>query len=191
MDYPLFEPPAELVERGIRQWSSREAEWYRDWLLSVMPARIQAVQEFLELPDSSPPESQLAIAGVRMGELLPSPKFSRLGRREDANLRGHLVEVPASLELTTLGYALAADLGLLMPKFLVDGFGLRWEIVRKPKSDVFYNRPVVAGFGSGTYMDPIHVSHVISLGVLDGSRRSTGWVDLFRRWSSRAPRQVS
>jgi len=55
---------------------------------------------------------------------------------------------------------------------------VRWEIVRKPKSDVSYNLPVLAGFGCDIY-DPVGVSVADAAALLEGRRCSDAWVKVF------------
>ena len=54
------------------------------------------------------------------------------------------------MALTDAGYALAADMGLVVSKFhLAEGHeALTWDIVTKPKIDVAYHLPVLAGFSN-------------------------------------------
>jgi hypothetical protein len=185
-EYPLFEPPKDLVERGIRNWSTGDADRYREWLLSVTPVRVRTVRESLRLSRSRDPESVLEQAGTGMAELLARPDFFRMSPPGTAELRGRTIAIPAAPELTPLGYAVAADLGLLMATYLCEGYPLHWETVRKPKSDVSYNMPVLTGFESGIYVDPVRLSTTLAAGVLTGHRDQRSWADSYRWWAAKA-----
>ena len=183
-NYPLFEPPLELVERGIRNWSKPEADRYREWLLFVMPERIRSVRRILSLPPSREPDILLNVAGAEMAKLLALPESSRMSSPETANLRGHSITVPAGPQLTPLSYALAADLGLLWADLMVERYPLHWETIRKPKSDVSYNLPVLAGFEHEMNVDPVRVSATLAIGLLDETRTPTAWADVDRWWAA-------
>ena len=121
----------------------------------------------------------LAAAGEQIATVLPMPGVSTEGRIERSVLRGHEVETNTGPLVTVTGYALAADLGLLMATMLqAECSGLRWEIVTRPKSDASYNLPVLRPFGP-VHMDPIQVSVNIAHRVLEWSASAAGWRDVY------------
>jgi hypothetical protein len=190
IDYPLFEPPEDLVARGIQNWSPKEADRYRAWLLSVMPDRIRTVRRFLEIPDEAMPEAQLEAAGAALVDHLKRPEFSRQSGPETSNLRGKTIVNPPAQLLTPIGYAVAADVGLVFAELLLRGHALHWETVRKPKSDISYNLPVLAGFDGGMSVDPVALSAVVATGVLNGLKGPRNWAEGYRWWASKAPERV-
>lgn len=81
---------------------------------------------------------------------------------------------------------MAADMGLLGARFLEDRYPhLRWSIVRKPKSDISVNLPVLIGFGV-VPLDPILVSINTAHGMLAGNRKGDAWLKVFKHWGSEA-----
>jgi len=82
--------------------------------------------------------------------------------------------------LTNIGYSLAADIGLLTARQVCSAVGekVRWEIVKRPRSDVSYNLPVLKGFGRDSY-DPVGVSVADAVAVLSGRRSPDVWVKVF------------
>lgn len=47
-DYPLFIPPGELSEKIPKQWNSKEAEQYFNWLLSIIEERTNNLLDYFE-----------------------------------------------------------------------------------------------------------------------------------------------
>jgi hypothetical protein len=63
---------------------------------------------------------------------------------------------------------------------------LRWEVVRKPKSDISYNLPVLAGFSNNLTLDPVGGSVAEATAVLVGRRSGDAWARILDFWGSRA-----
>jgi hypothetical protein len=182
IDYPLFAPPAALAEKARAEWTMTEARQYFDWLMSVMTERVAAVTTFLALDPNGSPDDVLSEAGEQMTRILPMAGVSTEGHIERSILRGHEVETNSGPLLTVIGYALSADLGLLMATMLrAECPDLRWEIVTRPRSDVSYRLPVLRPFGP-VQMDPIQVSVSTARRVLDSTRSASGWRDVYSWW---------
>lgn len=181
-DYPLFAPPADLAEKPRAEWTTTDARRYFDWLMAVVPERVATVTALLGLDPDGAPGDVLSAAGKQMAMLLSMPGMSTEGRLERSTLRRHEVETHTGPLVTVTGYALAADLGLLMATLLrAECPDLRWEIVTRPRSDVFYHLPVLRPFGP-VQMEPIQVSVNTAHRVLDGSGPASGWRDVYRWW---------
>jgi hypothetical protein len=182
LDYPVFAPPADLAEKPPAEWTMPDARRYFEWLMSVMPERVATVTRVLGLDPDGSPDAVLLVAGEQMARILPMPGVSTEGRIERSVLRGHEVETDTGPLVTVVGYALAADLGLLMATMLLAACpDLHWEIVTRPKSDVDYHLPALLPFGP-VHMDPIRVSVGIAHRILDGSRPASGWRDVYHVW---------
>jgi hypothetical protein len=182
VDYPLFTPPEDLAEKPRAEWTMAEARRYYDWLMSVLPERVATVTKVLRLDPRESPDDVLLAAGEQMARILPMAGVSTEGRIERSVLRGHEVETDSGPLVTVVGYALAADLGLLMATMLVAACpDLRWEIVTRPKSDADYHLPTLQPFGP-VHMDPIAVSVGVAHRILNGTRPVTGWRDIYHVW---------
>jgi hypothetical protein len=180
--YPLFAPPIDLAEKHPADWTKAEAKRYFEWLMSVIAERVAMIKSVLGLRDSDAPEDVLGAAGNEMAGVLRLPGVSTAGRTVRSVLRGHEIESQTGPLLSVVGYALAADLGLLVAALLRQNCpDLQWEIVQKPKSDAFYNKPVLRPFGAA-HMDPIQVSVNVAHQLLDGSRPASGWRDVYSWW---------
>jgi hypothetical protein len=167
--YPIFAPPITLASKPHREWTKKEAQSYFDWLTGCLDARVTALLDFVGIQNSENIDARdlLAQVGERVAQVLRDPACS-----ETAS--------DGTPVLTGIGYALAADLGLLTARQVcrIVGHKARWELVRKPKSDVSYNLPVLVGFGSDTY-DPVGVSIADAIAVLAGRRSWDAWVKVF------------
>jgi hypothetical protein len=167
-DYQPFIPPGELAEKTPLEWSRSEAQTYAKWLHSCRHDRVNALITYFGMKATASPLALVGPLGDRTATALFHEPFSKAG------------------EMTNLGRALAADMGLLLATALqCEHPELAWDIVRKPKSDVSYNQPVLVGFGTVAF-DPIQVSMTQAFGVLRGTKDGTVWQRLFDYWSEKA-----
>lgn len=171
-NYPSFSPPESLASKSHRDWSRKEAQSYFDWLMGCLDERVATVLRFvgIQYAERVDPRDLLSQAGAWADRALRDPACSK-------SSGSGMGSIPV---LTNIGYSVAADLGLLTATQIVRTVGdkVHWEIVRKPKSDVSYNLPVLAGFGRDTY-DPIGVSVADAAAVLAGRRYSDVWARVF------------
>ena len=172
-EYPLFIPPDHLASKGRENWSAKEATEYREWLLGVLDERVEELTRLLEEPTGASPSDHLMALGEKAASLLGKAPFSEDG--------------PIGRTLTNAGYALAADMGLLVAQYLLKAAPdkLRWETVRKPKRDLSYNQPVLEGF-SFTYLDPVGGSIGEAFGILQGKREADAWKRTYEFWVEKA-----
>lgn len=167
--YPLFIPPGNLGEKTPCEWSRREAQEYADWLQACRSDRVRQFLEYFELDGTAPPSSLLDSLGRCVADALRDEPFSTDG------------------QLTNQGHAIAADMGLLFAAALEEEHPeLTWEIVRKPKSEVDYNQPVLAGFSDGVACNPIWISTMQAFGVLRGTKGEDAWRQVFDHWTAMA-----
>jgi hypothetical protein len=167
-NYPLFIPPGELAEGNRREWSAKQANEYRDWLISQIEHRTRALLTYFgEEYDTTKPEDMLAKLGKKVSELLCQRQFSTgPGERP---------------QLTSQGYALAADMGLLIARLICEQYPevVRWSVLRKPKSDMSYNIPILEGIGPVTF-DPVGGAIAEAFGILRGDRQDDAWLKVYK-----------
>lgn len=170
-DYPLFTPPEDLAAKPRKEWSRKEAKAYFDWFMQTMPKRIAAVSAYFGEDIAQGPERTLKAMGKKAVEELRSSEFAQT--------------VGGAPTLTNAGYALAADMGLLVAHYLVQALGqaVAWKILTRPKSDISYNLPVLSGFGALS-LDPIQVSISEAYGVLRGARGPDMWYEVYEIWKA-------
>lgn len=177
--YPLFIPPGILGTKNKREWTAKEAKAYFQWLMESAPSRIQKLLEYFDEPSDHDHERLLLNLGRKAAEVVHLEEFS--------------VQTATGRELTNRGYALAADIGLLIGKMLLDRSNnkLSWIIVKKPKSHISFNFPVITGFRvTGVCvvnLDPILASTSQLSGLLDGSRGVDVWLGIYDYWKNEIP----
>lgn len=171
--YPLFLPPEELAQKGRMNWSAPEADSYLQWMVGSLDSRTKQFLLYLGDLREASPETLLDQVGVRLAELLPQPQFSH--------------GAPAKPELTNEGQALVCDAGLLVAQLLLKACPkLCWNVVRRPKTDVSYNLPVLTGFGGRMTLDPVGGAIAESYALLRGQRKSDVWRRIFEFWRDQA-----
>ncbi len=170
--YPLFIPPEDLVNKLPKQWNAKEAKEYKSWLLYIIDERIDYLLTRLGFDKNQNIENQLLALGYKVSDLLNSSQFTEKG------LKGR--------SLSSQGYALAADMGLLVAQLLIEKNNgkIYWEILKKPKSEISYNLPVLKGF-SVTYLDPVGGSTAEASAILRGQREGDSWKKIYEFWSSK------
>lgn len=165
LPYPLLVPPDDLGETTPPYWSRSQANAYAEWLRSRVPVRTREMVRYFGMDEEAPATSLLQPLGELVADALAHVPFSENGR------------------LTNQGHALAADMGLLLASALLDEHpDLVWSVVRKPKSDVSYNQPVLIGFGVVPF-DPLQISTTQAFAVLRGTKDGGAWRQVFKYWS--------
>lgn len=173
-EYPHFIPPQDLAVRAVTEWSAAEADRYREWLIGELPRRTDALLRFLAQEPRDDAVAELGEVGARAAPTLTSGGFAR--------------QTAGNWQLTEAGHALAADLGLLVARRLLEHHpeSLRWQTVRKPRRDMSYNLPVLVGFSTGMYLEPVGGSIAEAHAVLRGTRGADAWQRIYSFWSARA-----
>jgi hypothetical protein len=96
-------------------------------------------------------------------------------------------EVEAN-RLTNQGYAISADLGLLMSQVLVRAHPrLTWQGGSGPPDYVSKNLPVLTGFPDDVQFDPILIGTSQAHGRVTGRRGPSAWADAYDAWEEMAP----
>lgn len=165
-EYPVFVPPAHLASRTPREWSGKEASEYAKWLLTEMPGRVERLLAFLDLEPEQTPEVLLDCAGKAAAEHLRLPAFSAITN--------------GRIELSDRGYALAADMGLLVAQLIVRESGgvARWEVLKRRGSAAAFHLPVLVT-ASPTFLEPVGASIGQAHGVLRGERAPSIWRQMY------------
>lgn len=157
--------------KPTREWSRAEADDYRDWLLRTLDVRVDGLLCSLDVSPAAPELLRTAGAAVA----------TRLSESEFVHTLG------GQTTLTDAGRALAADMGLLTARLLLElGRGrVRWEVMRRPRSDLAFNLPVIVGFRDGNHFDPVGGSIAEACGILAGRRSGDAWAKAYAYWASR------
>lgn len=170
-EYPLFTPPGSLAEAPPSAWSRAQAEQYFKWLLDNCDNRINSLLGYLKLNRRASTSRELIESVERCAiELLGGRPFTVLG------------------QLTAQGYALAADIGLLIAdRLLSDSRGrITWHLLKSPKSDRSYNLPVLVGFSRRLHLDPIAGAVGDAQWIARGNKKQHPWLETYNHWLTQA-----
>lgn len=169
MEYEFFIPPQPMAEKDILTWSHKEAEQYFEWFLSNTGKRLALLGAYLNV----------TIQKNRTGLV------SVVKKAESVFLD---VAFSDGTTLTNRGYALAADIGILMGECILTAFSgqLTWKLWRERKNDLSYNRAVIVGFPSKLHIDPLHISIVQVHRILKGSHDHTTFLNVYDVWCEKA-----
>lgn len=180
--YPPFDAPRPPLGTSPKNWTKAEARTYFDWIVDHVEAHSSRLLTWLGIADRPDHAGVLREVGASAVEVLRSSRFSSPGEPVRVNLHGHELDHDRGLVLSAEGEALAADLGLLVARYLLEDFGttLRLQIGGRPKSWVWHNLPVLTG-GSLNPFDPVGASLGNAYGVLRGERDETIWARMYDR----------
>ena len=185
VSYPWFIPPPELAGRTAEQWSKAEAKTFLEWQLRVIEPRVAQMLRYLNDDASGSRKELLLRLGEKVAAILPAKGYSIEPDRQSTETGTG----PASREailcardyrrLTETGMALASDLGLLLAKLVLEDCGgaVRWDVLRKPKSALAYNLPVLVGLKKypGQHVEPIRVSIANGSALVRGEGSPDAW----------------
>jgi len=175
-EYPLLIPPETISHAKGKDQTKKEAREYFDWLMSVRDERVCSLLSFLEEDVIQEPHTDL----LRIGE-----KFQKIVRQAEFS---HYQSNDGQLGLTNQGYALAADMGLLIAE-LIQRYRphVGWTIEKR--KIITYNTPVLTGFPVMN-PDPIRSSIARAFSVLDGTYQADAWWSLFDKWMEHTAKTI-
>ena len=174
--YPYFMPPDHLATKPWKDWTAREAEFFLQWLLRVVPDRLDALFVFFCESRVGTANDVLLRVGLKAEAALKTPEFSRTQHPDES--------VPADQALKNRGYALGADLGFLVATHLVEVLEgkVEWTIFRKNRRWFPHNHPVLRSRVVDCNFDMIWCALTGCFGILDGTHTGRFWADLFAVW---------
>jgi hypothetical protein len=183
-DYPLWDRPTFLRDRAIEELSAAEARRYCEWFVDQMSGRVTRLLDRLAVPDGLTWAEKLDQTEKGVARLMQSPRFwnPSVGR-QPIQLRHGVVRVDVGETLTEQGAALGLDIGVLIARALEKSIdGLTWGVVRKPRSFVSYNMPVLQSRNPPPF-EPHLIGTNYAMGLTwPTSRRATTLADLFSVW---------
>ncbi len=166
-EYHIFAPPEELAQKDILIWTPDEAHSYKNWLEGVLEERTDRMIGLLDVHPKKKPEPHLSAIGKKAELLfLSNPNFTQIQDTEKV--------------LSSRGYALAADMGLLVARYLLKVEGVKWTIDTRSKTYAFFNIPVLqCGPGKLGHFDPIGCSIGDVYGILKNLETSECWKNVY------------
>lgn len=172
-DYLPFDPP---YDKPHRELTAAEARADFDVVMGTMGERLQALERLCRHN------------GVALDGNLAAHDLTAIEAWYRANVEGD----PVTDRLRPYWYGVSHDLGLYFGQSAIARYPwLRWELVKRPRSDFAFQQPVIAGFrnaGHAMHHPPIPTVLGIGFRVAFGNEQDgesdylteilTGWADI-------------
>lgn len=179
--YSLFPHiPSGHAEDDRREWSKERAEEYYKLLMESIVTRTDGLLKYFNESISDANKDILLRLGDKAVIEIETNKLWAIAEEKLIKFKsGHVIKIDKEKELTDAGYSIAADMGLLVARFLIDDCSgsVRWNLIRKPKNDASYNSAVLVG--CGVPWDPVESSVANTYGILRGDLSSDIWRKMY------------
>ncbi|MDO4712280.1 MAG: hypothetical protein Q4A75_09915 [Peptostreptococcaceae bacterium] len=192
MDYNIRIPNA-IVGKKMRDWTKEEAQFFYEWYLAEIPARIEELRRIYELTGGGSKED----LDLSQGSLIPLwswfMKNAEIVDRTPEEIEKIKVSQPeytwqfiATKKITNRwgvigGFDIASYFASCFLKKYPDR--LKWKLFRNGKSYTYYNKPVLVGFHRGKVpMDSMNLLKVNMGKLVDGNSKPEALFNLFSRW---------
>ena len=185
--YPIIQMPFEFNPFSVM--SKTEAEEYFDWFLSIIPRRIETLQEYIESSGSLvqldlSPDSLISlwdwfIPRIEQKKLTPEEMNEELELVPDwmrPEVEQNFVKFSRDIENQII------DIGIYFSSVLLHSSNqLKWIVIHKPRNHVDVNQPVLAGTGK-LRLNPIRVVDVCAAKALNDAGNINMLSDLYIWW---------
>lgn len=192
--YEVLSPPFAL---DFENWTKDKAEEYKSWFIGNMHERAEYVMKMCRSRSSrqiqlTSPDNLLTVwrwfRRIARTEQIPRKEIEAQRARF-----GYLGESFVSKKrMTVLTESIIRDIAMLLSVILTENYNnLYWEIVQKPKSDVWYNHPVLKGFINDSLnypkpfaasFEPVHMVKVQATKYINGRSSDSDLFDLYNLW---------
>ena len=195
--YEILVPPVAL---DYDHWTRAQAETYMQWYADHVQERAAYVSKIAfgkPVQGKIAPESLLDLWKwfYKTAEIEKVPEeIIRQEREMYAQFGESFV---SKIQFTVRTEYILRDIAMYMSAvFLTNHPTLYWDIVTKPKRDVFYNKPVLRGFLNMRYgkpfksvFQPDHMIQVQACKCLDSSGTTQDLWNLYALWKQDVPEQ--
>ncbi|MBC7251337.1 MAG: hypothetical protein H5T62_13750 [Anaerolineae bacterium] len=189
MEYEVIQPPFTLEFRNM---SREEAIRYFNWFMEQIPIRIRvlerAVQSTAGYEDWQADYTPASLE--KLGQWFCEHVATRKRTEEEketiyskAPEWFRSVEIE-DWELTNQTFSLAIDIGMYLSRVLEKNCpGLRWVMVKKPRSDADFQQPVLVGVGKPVF-NPIAILVTYAYGIARRSKGPERLKELYDIWAN-------
>ncbi len=164
--YPIMTPPFEIV--GFKEMNKKQAQQCFEWFVSEIPSRLEILKNAIEEsgvqkigPFDMTPQSLTPLwdwLKVRINTIPYSPDEKK--ELQDG-LPPWIAEDIRDWKLDISTMALAVDVSIYFAQVFITKYpSLKWDFLKKPKSHVYFNQPIVAGFKNGPLHSPTIVTNL-------------------------------
>lgn len=164
LTYDICIPP---IKRHYYDMTDEEAQAYFDWYMEVMPQRI----DYLSKTAAAKLKCDVSTFDLSPESLIPLWRwFLTVVEKEPSTEKSGMI-VGSEYQLSLQSEYILRDIGMYLGKTLiVNDPLLYWEITKEPKTDIFYNQPVIAGFYPNLKyapcFEPIHMARIQGINYL-------------------------
>ncbi|MEK4076488.1 hypothetical protein MHI01_21740 [Paenibacillus sp. FSL M7-0656] len=185
--YPTIEVPFEFTPFSVM--SKTEAEEYYEWFLSIIPQRIELLQENVELSGSHVQLDFSQDSLISLWEwFIPRIEQKKM-TIEEINEELDLVPdwMRPEVEQNVLKFSRDTetqiiDIGIYFSSVLIHSSSkLKWTVINKPRNHVDVNQPLLAGTGK-IRLNPIRVVDVCAARALSDVGNINMLNDLYVWW---------
>lgn len=188
MNYPYIIPPFEVKE--FDDMSPKEARAHFDWFVGIIPDRMRLLEERIQ---KSIGESGFKLDYTK-GSLLTVWSWFKKNVQIQEKSEEELTKEKNSANVMTIQFieskkiisewmAIALDISIYFAECMVkNNPSLKWDVVIKPKSFAYVNRPVVVGYKYKLALDASNIILVQTKKVLDESTSQDALVTLYENW---------
>lgn len=165
-DYPFFVPPRAVLGKNHHDWNKKEADTYLNWLQNTIDDRVEYLLAYLDVDARNINNSECCLSevGQKIKKIITESPFC-----EDS-------------QLTNCGYAICADVGLLIAVLMLrTNPEIHWEVLRAPRKATSRNLPVLKGRGT-MFLDPVYASIAEAKSLLRGHKDGSIWMKIYEHW---------
>ncbi|MDO4712206.1 MAG: hypothetical protein Q4A75_09525 [Peptostreptococcaceae bacterium] len=192
MDYNIRIPRI-IAGKEVRDWTKEEAQYFYEWYLAEIPARIAELRRIYELTGGGGKED----LDLSQGSLIPLWSWF-MKNAEIVDLTAEEIEHDKaahpeymwsfllSKKIITRWEVIGSfDIASYFASCFLKEYPdqLKWRLFRNGKSFVYYNKPVLEGFHKGKVpMEPAGLLHVQMTKLIKGKSTPEALFDLFNVW---------
>ena len=179
LTYAICIPPLTL---HYYEMNNEEAQAYYDWFMGILDQRIEYLSKFV----AAKLNCEEKIFDLSPESLIPLWKwFLTIAEKEPATVGQNDFQLSLQTEY------IIRDIGMYLGKtFIKNDTYLYWTLRKKPKSDFFYNQPVIDGFyrtlKDTPVFEPIHMTRVQAVGIMDQTAKEDGLFRVYEKWEKSA-----
>ncbi len=189
MKYSIIQPPFTL---DFRNMDKVEAKNYFNWFMDQMPIRIHELEFAVQSVASY--ENWRADFTLESLEKLGQFFYEHIEirRRTEKEVEAIYIRAPdwfrnvdvEDWELTNRSFSLAIDIGMYLSQvFERNLVGLEWILVKKPKSDISYQQPVLKGTGKLVF-NPVHITTILAYGFAKQNKSPERLRGIYDNWAN-------
>ena len=190
MNYPYIVPPFEV--KDFEEMSPKEARVHFDWFVGIIPDRMRLLEARIlesfgdggfELDYTK--DSLLKVWTWYQKNVQIEEKSEEELAREKSLANEITVSYIEAKKITPVWMAVALDISTYFAECMVkNNPSLKWDVVTKPKSFAYVNKPVVVGYKYNMALDASNIILVQTKKIIEENTSQDALVVIFENWES-------